>query len=642
MQKGLVKHMKYYIENNDDITLESLQKAMGINNNKYLGDIIIQLISFNVQSGNAECIRQTTKVLKALQEIIAFSSDENKKIFLKRLKSIYRKILVARNDDFDLLTQMIEDSLKTIETDFNSLNINDKYDLINAVIEAKEIPLLKRIIKDDKTIINAKDAEDIPLISNIFKKITNLVEIDSDFSQLEYYSDIVLLITSQKEFNISRETMQDILRQIKNAARKLNKNSENYRQQKNLLNNLNSTISNINDNTLENIALKHNIKIDFDDYLLQELDMQKQTCKYTNYPDRIVFNEKVISVDSENTSEIDDAISIKKNEAGNYILVVHIADVTGYLSYESPLIQEAITRGRTIYLQKQAIMMFPREFSTHYASLNVNEPRLANSYFFEITKDGEIVNETIKKTIITNNRKFSYHEFNKYMRNDASSKEEEELITNYNEVQKILSNKFHPALDYIYKTKRYSDPAYLKIGKNNTAKSLIQLAMLLVNSEVAKRFSEENLPCIYRVCDESRNTNMNLSQKLKASITNSSAFKDADKLCESLSFACSQAKYDVEGKHIGLRLDHYCHATSPLRRAADLVQGNLIDVCYYKKGTLTDKKISRLETLVKEIVPSLNRKDAEIDSFIDDCLNHHPSNNHHSTDVKKLIYNNRI
>jgi ribonuclease R len=81
------------------------------------------------------------------------------------------------------------------------------------------------------------------------------------------------------------------------------------------------------------------------------------------------------TIDGAESKDLDDAISLEKTPSG-YILYVHIADVSHYVSENTPLDREARKRGTSIYLVDQVIPMLPKEISNGLCSLHPGEDKL--------------------------------------------------------------------------------------------------------------------------------------------------------------------------------------------------------------------------------------------------------------------------
>ena len=116
----------------------------------------------------------------------------------------------------------------------------------------------------------------------------------------------------------------------------------------------------------------------------------------------------IFTIDGEDAKDLDDAVCVRKLENGNYILDVHIADVSNYVKEDSLLDKEALLRGTSIYMLNRVIPMLPRELSNGICSLNEGEDRYTLSISMEIDQKGKLISSDVFKGIINVTRRMSY------------------------------------------------------------------------------------------------------------------------------------------------------------------------------------------------------------------------------------------
>ena len=331
-------------------------------------------------------------------------------------------------------------------------------------------------------------------------------------------------------------------------------------------------------------------------------------------------NEEIFTIDGEDAKDLDDAVCVKKNDDGNYVLGVHIADVSNYVKEGSQLDKEAIIRGTSVYMMDRVIPMLPKELSNGICSLNEGQDRFALSVIMEINDKGQVVSSDIRKSIIKVTKRMSYTGVYNILENIVESpysghfKLMAELAT-------ILKNKREKegSLDLdIPESKIVLDENGVAVDVKKYeitfANEIIEQFMLIVNETVAEKFYWLEAPFIYRVHPEPdiekiRELNTfiwNLGYRVKAGKDNvhPKAFaevleevkgKPEERVVSNLILRTLKvAQYESENKgHFGIASKYYCHFTSPIRRYPDLFIHRIISKYIEKNYSLSDDDLDK-------------------------------------------------
>ncbi len=567
--------------------------------------------------------KKLKKKLTKLTERVDFISQERRSEFFSRRK-VQRRI-----DDFNEIIYSLQDKLDTVQNNYYEFF---SYFLFNV----KNVNYIEQILKNFPNIINSKDKNQnsifYGLIDNYINTVVNAETLEQN-EDILYYNNMLSLFNSKKEFNIDNLEKTKCLQLIYDGIGKLDKKVGNYKQKLHVFSNLKSVIINdLVDKSVKNIGKYYNIKMDFDEEITNELKMYQTTYSKMVYPDRKIIgnDEMIITIDGNSAKEIDDALSVKMLPNGNYLLGIHIASVLGYLPYKSQIVQEAISRGSTIYLAKNSVStsdeesyksiipILPYQFSAIDASLLEGQKRLANSYFFEIDKDGNVINKNFQKTIITNSKQMTYKEVNEIFNEGGASINKKLAITVnlLSDVTASLEKKFHPTKIYETVKQQANNPADLILG-NSRSEKIVSNAMILLGSEVANWFKDKkrDYPLLLRVHE----INDDCNQKLQEIINNFDFKADKEKfnyLFDSLLGIYPNGRYDIYGRHDGLGLENYTHCSSVLRRSADIVNEHALDICYFNNPT--DKDLYALEDDIIKNKNIINAQNNAINYFLDD------------------------
>ncbi len=366
--------------------------------------------------------------------------------------------------------------------------------------------------------------------------------------------------------------------------------------------------------SLQKTAKEYHINVDFPSRLLGLTDQYDPSLKDTRKNTRVKLKEELITIDKEGTFQFDDALSCKKLENNNYLVGIHIANVIGIIPFSSFIIQEAISRVSTIYLPNQKMIhMLPPRIGMEYSALKQGEDHLANSYFFELSPKGEIVSQNFQKTIICVNKNMTDEEVNHILCEQRITNPYYDTLTSLYEVAGILS-KIYP-IGRVYQLVKNTEPDYtdLKMDDHTIAGKIVMSTMLLANNQIAEYFSKHDYPLLKRINHLSSKKDQNqLVELLKKAEGEKNAIYNP--FLEEAFNSYYFSSYGLSGRHDGLNLEHYCHATSPIRRGSDLIVEECLDRCYFK--TPTDEDVYQLEDLIKEKAQILNEGQQKMNDFV--------------------------
>lgn len=337
---------------------------------------------------------------------------------------------------------------------------------------------------------------------------------------------------------------------------------------------------------------------------------------------------KMVTIDGEDAKDLDDAVSIKRLDNGNYELGVHIADVTHYVKEKSVLDKEAFKRATSVYLLDRVIPMLPRKLSNGICSLNPKVDRLTLSCIMTIDKSGRVIDHKICESIIKTNERMTYTDVTKILRDN-----DKELIERYKdlvddfkameELCKILNAKRlnRGAIDFDFEECKIildekGKPIDIKPYERAIANRIIEEFMLAANETVAEHMNWTELPFVYRIHEEPDNEKLekfkefiyNLGYTIKwnheirpknlQEVLGMVKGKNEEAIVSTLLLrSMMQARYSPEcSGHFGLAAEYYCHFTSPIRRYPDLQIHRIIKE--HLNGKIDSKRSKKLVAIV--------------------------------------------
>ena len=327
--------------------------------------------------------------------------------------------------------------------------------------------------------------------------------------------------------------------------------------------------------------------------------------------DKIVF-----TIDGADAKDLDDAVSLEKDEQGRLVLGVHIADVSHYVTEGSPLDKEALARGTSVYYADKVIPMLPEALSNGICSLNGKQERLTLSAFMTLDKKGKVLEAEFAQSVICSVHRMTYADCNTLLAGTDAA-----LAQKYADILPMLKDMAALAeilyrarierggldietVESYIKCDEQGRPVDVLPRKRGVSEKLIEEFMLRANESVARYFSDREKPAVYRVHEKPD------PDKIAAFAASAGLFgyqlgyhddgvhsADLQKVLEAaqgkpeqrilsdlLLRSMMKARYSESNLgHFGLAAPYYCHFTSPIRRYPDLVVHRVLTACLQDK-----------------------------------------------------------
>ena len=396
------------------------------------------------------------------------------------------------------------------------------------------------------------------------------------------------------------------------------------------------------------IIYDHGINNVFTDEVMEEVnELPSEVLDSDRKGRKDLTDMTIFTIDGDDTKDIDDAISISK-KGENYILGVHIADVSYYVKEGTALYKEAYSRGTSVYLVDRVVPMLPHKLSNGICSLNPNVDRLAISCIMEITPNGKIVSHDIFESVIRSRIQMTYKKVNKILNDEETPEGYEPFKDDLKlmwELAKILRKEklARGYLDFdVDEPKILVDenckPYDVVLRERGKGENMIEDFMIAANETVAEHVFYMGLPFVYRVHEVPDNEKVEeflnsismlgyhvvgdrnfVYPKSMKKILDQLRDKEGFEILSTLLLRCmKKAVYKPENLgHYGLASKCYTHFTSPIRRFPDTTVHNLLRKYIFNEPN--DKELNRLIEYWEENLPALcdHASEKERDSI--DC-----------------------
>ena len=351
------------------------------------------------------------------------------------------------------------------------------------------------------------------------------------------------------------------------------------------------------------VAYKYGLETEFPPRVAAAAKTMPESVDKNKYKYRADFTGlRTFTIDGADSKDLDDAVSISA-DGDNYILGVHIADVSHYVRQGSVIDKEAFERGTSVYFPDMVLPMLPVELSNGICSLNPRQERLAMSCVMTVDRRGKVVDSKICESVIKTSHRMTYDDVTAIIEGDGELRREYADITPdimlMKDLAEILIDKRRRRGCIDFETKEVKF-VLDEMGKTvdilpyerTISHKMIEEFMILANETVAERAFHGGLPFVYRVHDkpdpdklDDLNAFLNgfglsfhESPENIHSMTLQKVMNEAEQtpyshiVAKVMLRSMQKARYSaVNSGHFGLASGCYCHFTSPIRRYPDLV-----------------------------------------------------------------------
>lgn len=398
-----------------------------------------------------------------------------------------------------------------------------------------------------------------------------------------------------------------------------------------------------NEAEIQSIIKMHNLPESFPKKVLRQAERVDTEFSKEEIARRTDFRDlTIVTIDGSDAKDLDDAISIKKMDNGNFELGVHIADVTHYVKEGSKLDLEALKRGTSVYLVDRVIPMLPRVLSNGLCSLNPHEDRFTMSIVMEINSTGKVVTQQIHESIINSKERLTYTDVSDILEDQTEGKEHlskydylNETFVNMRDLAAILrkNREMRGMIDFNFpEAKIITDEdgkvTDIEMRERRVSNRIIEEFMLKANETIAEYMYWMELPFVYRTHENPKEEKIaefnklihNFGYIIKGSLEEIHP-REIQKLLKEVEGkkeealinkmmlrSLKQAKYSPMNEgHFGLAAQYYCHFTSPIRRYPDLQIHRIIKETL--QGDMSKSRIDELDILVANAAEQASKQE---------------------------------
>ncbi|HBT48267.1 MAG TPA: ribonuclease R [Peptococcaceae bacterium] len=342
---------------------------------------------------------------------------------------------------------------------------------------------------------------------------------------------------------------------------------------------------------------------------------------------------RLVTIDGADAKDLDDAVSIERLPGGNFLLGVHIADVSYYVKEGGALDKEAFRRGTSVYMVDRVIPMLPARLSNGICSLNAGADRLAMSVVMEVSPQGKVVDYEIFPSVIRVRERMTYDAVRRILvdRDSDLMARYRELVEDFRLMEALCLILYEKrmkrgAIDFDFPEAKVvldekGRPVDIIRVERSIAERIIEEFMVLANEVVARHLHFLDIPLIYRVHEEPapdkleelnrflgplgyrirRDAEGRIHPRVLQRIIKEMKGRPEERVINTVILrSLMRARYAPGALgHFGLASQYYCHFTSPIRRYPDLVVHRILREAL-AKGKLHPRRLEKLKVLVAE------------------------------------------
>ncbi|WP_173297741.1 ribonuclease R [Thermanaeromonas sp. C210] len=380
------------------------------------------------------------------------------------------------------------------------------------------------------------------------------------------------------------------------------------------------------------IIKKYNLDPDFPPAVKREAKKIREEIAAADLEGRRDLRDwRLVTIDGADAKDLDDAVSIERMPDGNFLLGVHIADVSYYVKEGGALDKEAFRRGTSVYMVDRVIPMLPPRLSNGICSLNAGADRLAMSVVMEVSPQGKVVDYEIFPSVIRVRERMTYDAVRRILvdRDPDLMARYRDLVEDFRLMEALCLILYEKrmkrgAIDFDFPEAKVvldenGRPVEIIRVERSIAERIIEEFMVLANEVVARHLHFLEIPLIYRVHEEPapdkldelnrflgplgyrvrRDAEGRIHPKVLQRIVTEMRGRPEERVINTVILrSLMRARYAPGALgHFGLASQYYCHFTSPIRRYPDLVVHRILREVL-AKGKIHPRRLEKMKELV--------------------------------------------